>query len=261
MTTLLPDARSDRVDVDGIGFDAVDERQVVSAVLAGLDGGRGGIVLTPNVDILRTLRQPDRRDLADSASLVVADGAPIVWASRLRGHPLPARVAGSELVHSLTDAAARHGRSVYLLGGEEGVAARGAEELRRRHPGLRVAGWHCPPHGFERDADLSQAVLDAVVPTAPDVVLVGLGFPKQDRLAQQLTEHLPETWFLGCGAGLSFLAGEVSRAPRWMQRSGLEWVYRLLQEPRRLGRRYLLEDIPYAAVLLGRAYGHRLRRR
>jgi N-acetylglucosaminyldiphosphoundecaprenol N-acetyl-beta-D-mannosaminyltransferase len=250
-----------RVLIEGIAFDPMTEDDVVSVVRQGMSDGCGGMILTPNVDILRTLRTPGRRDIADSADVVVADGTPIVWASRLSGTPLPERVTGAALVSSLTAAAAEDGRSVYLLGGEEGVAERGTHVLQGRFPGIAVAGWHCPPHGFEDDAGQLQVIVDDLVDTHPDLVLVGLGFPKQERLAEVLQRHLPRSWFLGCGAGLAFLAGDAPRAPHLIQTAGMEWAYRLAQEPRRLARRYLVDDAQYAVAMLARAALHGARSR
>lgn len=242
-----------QVVVDGVAFDAVTEGQVVDHVVEQLARGRGGMLLTPNVDILRQLRRPSLQAIAEQADLVVADGMPIVWASRLLGRPLPERVTGASLATSLPAAAATAGRSVYLLGGEEGVARSAAQNLAAEHDDLHVAGWHCPPHGFERDEEQMRLIVDDLRRTKPDLVLVGLGFPKQERLIGVLRATLPHAWFIGCGGALTFLAGRVSRAPERLQRSGLEWVHRLAMEPRRMARRYLVDDLPYAAGLFARA--------
>ncbi|MEJ5887577.1 WecB/TagA/CpsF family glycosyltransferase [Pseudokineococcus marinus] len=243
-----------RVVVDGVAFDAVTETEVVDHVLGEMAQGRGGMLLTPNVDILRQLRRPALRGIAAEADLVVADGMPIVWASRVLGSPLPERVTGASLAESLPAAAAGAGRSVYLLGGEEGVAELAAENLSAEHDELRVVGWHCPPHGFEEDEREMEAIVADLRRAKPDLVLVGLGFPKQERLIGVLRAALPHAWFIGCGGALTFLSGRVSRAPRGLQRSGLEWVHRLVMEPRRMARRYLVDDLPYAAGLFARSF-------
>lgn len=242
-----------KVVVDGVAFDAVTETQVVDHVLREMSAGRGGMLLTPNVDILRQLRRPALQGIAAQADLVVADGMPIVWASRLQGSPLPERVTGASLAESLPAAAASAGRSVYLLGGEEGIAEAAAENLAADHDGLRVVGWHCPPHGFERDDEQMGAIVADLERAQPDLVLVGLGFPKQERLIGVLRATLPQAWFIGCGGALTFLSGRVSRAPEGIQKSGLEWLHRLAMEPRRMARRYLVDDLPYAAGLFARS--------
>ena len=122
---------------------------------------------------------------------------------------------------------------------------RAAAELSRRYPGLQVAGTDAPPAGF----DVAEAGR-RLAAARPDIVFVGLGFPKQERVIAAVAAGLPGAWFIGCGAAIPFAAGALPRAPRWMQRAGLEWVYRLLSEPRRLVRRYLVDDLPFAARLL-----------
>ena len=181
---------------------------------------------------------------------MVADGKPLIWASRIAGTPLPARVCGSDLIWSLSAAMADAGRSVYLLGGEPGTAERAEQVLRDRFPTLKIAGNLSPAFGFDTRPDELAAVCDEVAGAAPDVVFAGFGFPKQERVIARLRPRLPQTWFMGCGAAIGFVAGVHSRAPGWMQEYGLEWVHRLALEPRRLMRRYLVNDVPFAARLL-----------
>jgi N-acetylglucosaminyldiphosphoundecaprenol N-acetyl-beta-D-mannosaminyltransferase len=237
--------------IDGVDFDAMTESDVIAAVLAALSRGHGGILVTPNIDILRQLRQPANRDIARGADLVVADGMPVVWASKLSRRPLPERVAGSALIFSLSMAASGADRTVFVLGGRFGVAQRAADHLAAS--GSKVAGWHFPPFGFENDPAATQDVIDAIEAAGPDVVFVGLGFPKQERLILQLRKRFPSTWFVGCGGAITMAAGDIDRAPSAMQRFGLEWVHRLVKEPRRLARRYLVNDVPYTVGLLARS--------
>jgi N-acetylglucosaminyldiphosphoundecaprenol N-acetyl-beta-D-mannosaminyltransferase len=246
----VPGASGRLVRVGGLDFDALTEQQVVARIVGDSDDGRGGWVVTPNVDICRQVRRdPAVRALISGASLVVADGMPLVWASRLRGDPLPERVAGASLIFTLSEAAAARGKSVYLLGGEPGVPARAAVALGHRYRGLLVAGVHSPPFGFDREPGEIEAIGARLARAKPDIVFVGLGFPKQERVIAALAPGLPGVWFIGCGAAIPFAAGALSRAPHWMQRLGLEWTYRLISEPRRLFRRYL-NDLPFALLLL-----------
>lgn len=235
----------------GLDFDPLSEEQVVDRIIDGLAAGRGGRVVTVNVDICqRASWDRTAYDLVRDASLVVADGMPLVWAARLSGRPLPERVTGASLIFAVSAAAARHGRSVYLLGGEPGVPERAAAELARRFPGLRVAGTDAPATGFDTRPDELAAVRSRVAAARPDVLFAGLGFPRQERVIAQMAPDLPGTWFMGCGAAIPFAAGVLPRAPRWMQQAGLEWVFRLISEPRRLFRRYLVNDLPFALWLL-----------
>jgi N-acetylglucosaminyldiphosphoundecaprenol N-acetyl-beta-D-mannosaminyltransferase len=184
---------------------------------------------------------------------------PLIWASRLAGAELPERVAGSSLIWTLPERAARDGASVFLLGGNEGAADHAAEVLRERHPGLSIAGTLCPPFGFDHDEAQLDGI-DAMLREArPDFVFVGLGFPKQERLIRRLRKVLPEAWFVSCGISFSFVSGEVRRAPTWVQRSGLEWLHRLFQEPKRLFRRYVVDGFPFLVRLLLNASRTRMR--
>jgi N-acetylglucosaminyldiphosphoundecaprenol N-acetyl-beta-D-mannosaminyltransferase len=240
--------------LDGVRIDVVDEQQARQRILSGLAEGAGGIVVTVNIDhMVRCRRDPAYHSLVDRAELVVADGMPLVWASRLQGTALPERVAGSSVTLSLAADLAEQGRSLFLLGGNPGVAEAAGRVLAERFSGLRIAGTYCPPFGFEQDQTEMQRIREALCATQPDVVYVGLGSPKQEWLIDQLRKQLPDlstAWWLGVGISLSFITGEVHRAPWWVQRLGLEWIHRMVQEPRRLFRRYVIDGIPYAARLM-----------
>jgi N-acetylglucosaminyldiphosphoundecaprenol N-acetyl-beta-D-mannosaminyltransferase len=256
--------RPDRVTIAGVGFDPLTENDVVTHVRDSLARGDGGRIITPNIDILRqAVLDPGVRAMIGDATLVVADGMPLIWASRfadrraragVRG--LPDRITGASLIWSLCGACAEDGRRVYFVGGTPSTpgvpngAQRAAAVLGIRYRGLRVAGCASPPFGFERDPDRWSGVCADIIDAKPDLVFVGVGFPKQELLINTLRAELPLTWFIGCGASVDFVVGDQRRAPQWMQNAGLEWVYRLLQEPRRLGPRYLLHDLPFALRLL-----------
>lgn len=235
----------------GVAFHAVTEPEAIERIVTASRRGNGGRVVTPNLHILRfCTRDREVRRLVEGADLRLADGMPVLWASWVRGTPLPQRVAGSNLIYSLSEAAADAGLSVFMLGGNPGMADAASTILCERYPGLRVVGTSCPPFGFENDPETHQRVIREVVDARPDLVFVGLGCPKQERLMEQLSQRLPRAWMLGIGFSFSFVAGEASRAPRWMQKIGMEWLHRLSKEPRRLTRRYLLEGIPFFAWLL-----------
>lgn len=239
------------VRLAGVPLHAVTSRRSVAHVMSELDAGRGGWVVTPNLDYLRRLvRDRTFRELCRDADLAVADGMPLVWASRLQGTPLPERVAGSDLISSFASAAAHDGRSIFLLGGNPGAADDAARVLQQRNPGLTIAGTHCPPMGFESQPEQIEALTDALRQAQPDLIFVGLGSPKTELWINRLRTVAPDAWWIGVGISFSFLSGEVSRAPRWMQASGLEWCHRLAQEPRRLVRRYLVDGLPFAAQLM-----------
>lgn len=245
----------------GVEIDAVTEAELLAQVEEALERGEGGWIVTPNLDILRKASlNPECGRLVREATSVVADGMPLIWASRLQKTPLPERVAGADLVWSMCALAARRGWPIFFLGGPPGVADSAAERFRATHPDLEVAGVLSPPYGFERVPGSTEQICREVRGSSAQVVLIGLGFPKQEKLIRELRTTCPDTWFLGIGNALSFVAGR-SRAPAWMRATGLEWAHRLAQEPRRLARRYLVDGLPFAARLMIRSAwsGRRLR--
>jgi N-acetylglucosaminyldiphosphoundecaprenol N-acetyl-beta-D-mannosaminyltransferase len=246
--------------VMGAPMAVVTEAAAVRAILEAAESGDGHWTITANLDHLRRYHsEPLARELIDEADLVVADGMPLIWASRLAGKPLPERVAGSRMVWSICEQAGARGQSVFLLGAEPGVADRAAEIFRASYPDLEIAGTACPPRGFQDDDRELERIRDQVVQTAPSIVFVALGFPKQDLLIRRLRGWLPDAAFLGVGISLSYVTGDVSPAPNWICNIGLEWAYRLSQEPTRLVRRYLLDGLPFALRLMASAARHRLR--
>jgi N-acetylglucosaminyldiphosphoundecaprenol N-acetyl-beta-D-mannosaminyltransferase len=249
-----PRGPSGTVILRDLEFDPISEAEAAAEIIRRLQRGDGGWVSTPNTHQLELIAKSDElRELVETASMTLADGMPLVWASQLQGTPLPERVAGSDLVWSLARAAAASGSSLFLLGGDEGVGPRAQAALEQSIPDIRIVGTYSPPMGFESDPAELERIRQALAESKPDLVYVGLGFPKQEQLITTLTPSLPSTWFLGIGMSLSFISGDMSRAPGWMQRAGLEWAHRLLSEPQRLFARYVLHGIPFTCGLLLRS--------
>lgn len=250
------------IDLAGIRVDAVTEADCVRLIHASLDGGYGGWIVTPNLDhFARMRRDSGLRKLYSRADLCVADGMPLVWASKVQLTPLPQRVAGSDLIWSLSESAAEAGRSVFFLGGDPGTAERAASALTTKHPGLRVVGTSCPQIGGSvEDADLTE-IREQLKASGADIIFVALGSPKQEVLIERVRDALPQAWWIGVGISFSFVSGDIQRAPAWMQRSGLEWIHRLSQEPRRLAHRYLVRGVPFAIRMLAGSLRRRVRRR
>lgn len=197
-------------------------------------------VVTPNVDhLVMFQRDQGLRDAYADAELVLADGAPVVWATRWLRRPLPGRVAGSDLAPALLASATTDAPlTLFLLGAAPGVADRAAARIESQWPAVKVVGTCCPPLGFETDDAENERILSAVNEAKPDVLFVGLGAPKQELWIHKHREQLEVGVALCIGATIDFLAGHKSRAPVWMRRTGLEWLHRLACEPRRLFRRY-----------------------
>ena len=244
------------VEILEMRLDAVSPQEAVGRII---DSNGGGCVLTPNLQHLRAHRRSAAvRSAFQRCELVVPDGMPLIWASRVQGTPLPGRVAGSDLVWSLSQAAARRERSLFLLGGAPGTADDAAAELRRRFPGLGIAGTHCPPLGFERSLPAVGEIRARIAAARPDLIYIGLPLAKQLLVMDSLRGTVPGAWQIGLGVSFSFVTGDVRRAPVWAQRTGSEWLFRLAQEPRRLGRRYLIEGLPFFAGLMASAAWRRV---
>ena len=247
-----------RMRLMGMPISVVTERDAIDYVFSCIGAGRGGWVITPNLDQLRLFRaRPEVRPMYEQADLILADGMPLIWASRLQKTPLPERVPGSGLIFSLSEAAAGREASVFFLGGNPGAAEACAARLVQMNPALKVSGCYCPPFGFDKDAAELSRIKSMLAEKRPDIVYVGLGFPKQEKLIEQLRLAHRSAWYLGIGISFSFVAGEVRRAPRWMQKIGLEWVHRMVQEPGRLFKRYMVHGIPFAIRLFSSALGSR----
>jgi N-acetylglucosaminyldiphosphoundecaprenol N-acetyl-beta-D-mannosaminyltransferase len=235
--------RIGRVWIDVLTFaDALDEIEKL------VDRGQGGAVYTPNVDhVIKAESNEAFRRAYEHASLSLADGMPLVWVSGLLGCPLPERVAGSELLGPLMERAAQRGWRVYLLGGAPGVAKTAAHILSHSH-GVNIVGWDDCRIGID-GSDISGNSIARARDARPDLVLVALGPPKQELWIHLAAESIRPAVAFGIGAGLDFLTGKHKKAPRWVARAGLEWAFRLLQEPRRLWRRYLVESPRFAIVV------------
>jgi N-acetylglucosaminyldiphosphoundecaprenol N-acetyl-beta-D-mannosaminyltransferase len=230
------------VRLAGISIDSVTMNQAVEQLLDWTKASSAPCryVVTPNVDhAVLYHNNPGLRAAYADAGLVLADGMPLVWISRLLRRALPERVPGSDLVPALFSAIRGNRRlRVYLLGAAPGVADRAAENIRKRWPAVEVVGTYSPPLGFERNAAENDAILQRIAKVKPDVLIVGLGAPKQELWVHQHRERIEAPVALCVGATIDFLAGHVSRAPMWMRTSGLEWLHRLASQPRRLAKRY-----------------------
>jgi len=197
-------------------------------------------VVTPNVDYIVLLRdRPDLLAATREAALVLVDGNPVRWASALLGHPLPQTVTGSDLTPALLDAARASGLRVFLLGAAPGVAVRAGENIRKRWPWVKICGTYSPPLGFEKDNTECECIVQMISAAKPQLVVIGLGAPKQELWAQRFHKCIDARVMLCVGATIDFLAGEKARAPLWMRKLCIEWLHRLLTEPRRLAKRYL----------------------
>jgi exopolysaccharide biosynthesis WecB/TagA/CpsF family protein len=235
-----------RIVLFGILVDAVTVAGAIDIFRKMIETRRPHLVFNVNVDIcMQILRDPGLLAIYRETDLVLVDGTPMVWASRMLRSPLPARVSGSDFFPSFCAASAEAGYRLFLLGASPGVAERAKRALEKLHPRLQIVDVHAPPFGFEADDDENAIVIERVRNAAPDVLFVALGAPKEQKWLYQHRDILNVPVSMGIGSSLDYLAGRLRRAPHWMQYWGLEWMYRLWQEPRRLWRRYLIDDPPF----------------
>lgn len=232
-----------RVLLFGIEIDPLRMSEAVAQIRAWIDSPppRCAVVVTPNVDhVVLLARRPDFRAAYRNASLVLADGMPLVWVSRWLGSPIPERVAGSDLVPRVF-ASVEPGDTlrVFLLGAAPGVGEEAGRRIALRWPHVQVVGTYSPPPGFERDEAHNAAICARIAEAQPDLLVVGLGAPKQELWVDRHRERLAAKVAICAGGTIDFLAGQQRRAPLWMQEMGLEWLYRLASQPRRLGPRYV----------------------
>lgn len=232
------------VNLLDVWIDKVDLEGAVAEIDTFVQVGTPHQVMTVNVDFLRLSYQDAAfRNLINTSDLVVPDGMPLLWASRLLGDALPERVTGVEMISACARLAVERGYSIFLLGAKPGVARDAAAALKRRYPGLRIAGTYAPPVGpFSPDEEMRMVRM--IQELRPEMLFVAFGAPKQDQWIRKHLGHLGVPVCMGCGASLDFLAGRVKRAPLWMQLHGLEWLYRVGQEPTRLWKRYFIDDLP-----------------
>lgn len=229
-----------------IDIDPLTMNEAVSRISGWVDSGARDCkwVVTPNVDhVVQLHRNPVLLPIYRDANLTLADGWPLVTMSRLYSKPLPERVPGSDLLPSVCDEFQSRSTPLrlFLLGGMPGVPERAAENIHQNWSHVRVVGTASPKPGFERDQQFNQELCGQINDSQPDIIVVGLGFPKQERWLATHQSSLDVPVAVGVGATIDFLAGEQTRAPKWIQAIKMEWFFRMITDPRRLAARYAID--------------------
>lgn len=242
--------RRDPIAILGVPFDNVTTPETLAIIAEMIASGQPHCAATANVDfIVQALEDVELRRILFDMHLVLADGMPIVWASRFLGNPLPERVTGSGLIPLLLAEAERRGWRVFFLGGTEESVAQAAEKTRAKHPQLKLVGAYSPP--FNRLLEMDhEEILRRIHEARPDILLVAFGCPKQEKWINMHYRSAGVPFSVGVGATIDFLAGTFKRAPVWMQKTGTEWIFRMLQEPRRLVKRYGKDLWVFGRVIL-----------
>ena len=233
---------ANKVQLFGVPIDNLTLGETLDRIEEMIRNGATHQHVVVNVDKIVKLQTDERlRQAILSCDLINADGQPVVWASRILGEPLKERVTGVDLFSSLVQRCAERDFRPYFLGAKQEVVSRVADILRARHPRLQIAGWR---NGYWT-AEEERQVVEEIRRSRPDVLFVAMSSPKKELFLNTWKQELRIPFVMGVGGTFDVVAGEVKRAPRWMQRSGLEWLFRLVQEPRRMWRRYLVEDMGF----------------
>ena len=244
--SVFPSVRIGKIHANSVTAD-----DAIEAILGRVRTGRGGYVVTPNVDhICFAENDPEFRAAYRHAFLSLPDGQPLLWMANALGSPLVEKISGSDLIHPLLDMAAAQGCSVFFLGATEETCAESARRLVEAIPDLHVCGWATPMYDPDAEDNGLDGAFAKIRAQQPDLILVAMSTPKQEFLMLRYHEMLAPAVVIGIGAGLDFIAGKVQRAPQWMSRNGLEWLFRLSREPGRMWRRYLVRDRAIVGIFL-----------
>lgn len=232
-----------------IQIDVHSQKEAIQAIDALIRSGKGGNVFTPNVDhVVLAETNKNFAEAYSRAALSLADGLPIVWASKILNLSLTERVAGADLLVPLLHFAWERDLSVLFLGSKLDILHDVATAIENRCPRIKVVGMMSPVVSDNPTADEVDAIMVPIQELAPDLIIVALGAPKQELFMDRARTYLPKTVMCGFGAALDFFAGRITRAPKWMQMIGLEWLYRLYKEPKRLWKRYV-RDLKFPLIV------------
>lgn len=209
-----------------------------------IDEKKKSYVVAINVDVVMKIEDdPLLKKITDDADLTLVDGQALVWVANWMHHPVKEKVSGSDLVPKLCHVAAEKGWSVFIIGGKEGIASKAADNLKKDNPTIKIVGTYSPPFGFEKDEKELNHINEMIKGAHPDILIACFGCPKQEKWIYQNYQKYDATISICAGATVDFLAGNVERAPKWMSDHGLEWFYRFTQEPKRLFKRYFVDDM------------------
>lgn len=246
---------NDRVNILGTEVSRYNLRETIELMSDAIQTQKKlRIAVTPVNCLLWARKNRRLREIYNSAGIVTADGVPVVWASKLLKKPIRGRVTGLDLLPEFAKLAASKNFSFFFLGAAEGVGERLSTSLQEKHPGLKIAGTYSPPFAIQFSREENQRIIEKINRSKADVLWVSLTAPKQDYWIANHFDKLDVSVAIGVGAAFDVVAGNIKRSPKWMQKWGLEWFYRLIQEPKRLSRRYLLEAPFFLPLIIKQAF-------
>jgi N-acetylglucosaminyldiphosphoundecaprenol N-acetyl-beta-D-mannosaminyltransferase len=216
------------------------------------------VCVTPVNCVLWARKNEKLNELYNLADICTADGVPLIWASKILGNPIRGRVTGLDLLPEFSKVAAQEDFAFFFLGAAEGVAERLKEKLEKENPGLNVVGTYSPPYAKSFSEEENQKMIDMINEVKPNVLWVSLTAPKQDYWIYEHFDQLDVNIAIGVGAAFDVVVGDIKRSPEWMQKNGLEWLYRLIKEPKRLYKRYLIEAPQFIPLVFIQAFRERI---
>lgn len=222
----------------------VNMNEAVECIDNMIQSNKKSYIVAINVDVVIKIEEDKYlKEISDNADMVLIDGKPLVWISKYHKKPIKEKVSGSDLVPELCKLASTKGYSIFILGGKEGIANQAKENLIRKYPNLKIKGTYAPPFGFEKNIQEIDKINKMISACEPDLLFACLGCPKQEKWIYENINKYNAKVSVCAGATVDFLAGSVKRAPKWMSNCGLEWFYRFLQEPKRMFKRYFIDDM------------------
>jgi len=236
----------------------VDMSETIAEICRLIDNKQKSYIVAINVDVVMKIENDEYlKKITDEADLTLVDGKPLVWIAKKHKHPVKAKISGSDLVPELCRTAAERQYTIFIIGGADGIAAQAKAKLENEIPGIKITGTYAPPIGFEKDNRELDNINRMISNAHPDILVVCFGCPKQEKWIYENYKKYDACVSVCAGATVDFLAGNVKRAPEWMSNHGFEWLYRFFQEPKRLFKRYFIDDVKILRLV--KKYGRSIR--
>lgn len=229
----------------------LDMAETLNSIEQMVENNDKSYVVAINVDVIIKIEHDSYlKEIVDRADMVLVDGKPLVWIAKWHKHPVKAKISGSDLVPLLCKRAADKGYSIFIIGGKDGIAEQAKQNLEQTLPGIKITGTYAPPFGFEKNINELEKINSIINTAHPDLLITCFGCPKQEKWIYENYQKYDAKVSICAGATVDFLAGNVNRAPKWMSEHGLEWFYRFLMEPKRLFKRYFVDDLKILRLII-----------
>lgn len=228
----------------------MDMEETIQTIDSFIQQKKRSYIVAINVDVVIKIEQDAYlKRITDQADMVLVDGKPLIWISKLHKRPVKAKISGSDLVPKLCEKAAEKGYTIFIIGGKDGIAEQAKRKLEKQLSGIKIVGTYAPPYGFEKDKNELDKINRLISDVHPDLLIGCFGCPKQEKWIYENYKKYDATVSVCAGATVDFLAGNIRRAPGWMSDHGLEWFYRFTQEPKRMFKRYFVDDIKIVSLM------------